>query len=225
MKKQINQKTKNKPRMDRVPNDTSGAALNNSIARVNGTQPLKFNLGDEFKFKDTPIGISASTVGNVVDLTSIAQGVGVSAREGDAIELVELLLNFNLVTQNADIFTTTRVIIFQWIPNDATVAPALGNVMQNSASTTPFYNWQGAEEYRILHDETFYLSGTTTAPTNSGLQGRTGQVISLAPAKKRVLFTAGAATGSCKLFMLIWSDSLVAPFPSYIGTTRLKYRD
>ena len=199
--------------------------MNSTLTYYNGYQPQRGVVGGESKFFDLTVNTSPSTTGSISRLSGVPQGVGATQREGDALSLTHVILNYKLVTQNSDIFTTTRLIVFQWKINDNLAVPTLGSILQGASSTTNMYNWQDSANYIVMWDKTFFQSGITTAPTDSGLQGETGCVIPITTIRRKITFNAGATSGTNHLYLLTLSDSIIAPFPTLEAQFRIVYLD
>jgi len=168
--------------------------------------------------------LSATSTGSVSKLTSVVQGVGVRQREGDALEIESMVFNYDLDAINADIFTTTRLIIFQWIPSDSLVVPTITNVLQ-SASTLSMYNWEQSRNYRILLDKTWSQVGITAAPCDSGFQAETGVVVPVEKGFRKITFQPAVTTSANAIYALLVSNSLIAPFPNFNAQFRMVFKD
>jgi len=215
-----NMKNKVQREFPSPPTNVVHPAANLVITHFNGYQPQRSRVGEELKLFDSTQALTPSTTGNISKISSIPQGVGVRQREGDSLEIKSLTINLEISLQNADIFCTTRIIFFQWKTNDNLLAPTVAQILE-SVATTSMYNWANSGDYLILDDFTIYQSGTAAAPCDSGLQGFTGRVIPLAPAKRKLTYNAGATTGINQLYILTLSTSIIAPFPILTIQTRL----
>jgi len=111
--------------------------------------------------------------------------------------------------------------LFQWHPNSGLVAPTVGSILQ-TASMLSMYDWQNSNQFIILYDVVHSFAGTDSAPTASTNQLFFGR-IGIGQAVKRSMFTTAAATGSEQFYLLLISDSLLAPSPNLSGNTRVTY--
>jgi hypothetical protein len=221
-KKQNQNRRTNQPTF---PTANMHPSSNFSVTHYNGYQPLRQPVGEELKFLDLPLqSFSVSSIGNIIDLTPVTQGIGVSQRIGDSLKMQSLTLNYSSIMLNSDLNTTTRIIIFQWVNNSGLSFPAPINLLQN-VDVYGFYNWEASPLFRILDDFTVFQTGLATAPTDSGNQGQIGRTISLSAAHRMIKFTAGITSGADKIFMFALSDSLVAPFPLFNFRSRFVYYD
>jgi len=206
------------------PSCKSTPSSNTSQAHSNGFQPQNVGFKSELKYFDVTLPLSPSTSGSANKISTIAQGVGVTQREGDAVQLQSVTLNYDLSTQNADVFTATRIIVAQWLVDDSLAAPTMSSILQ-SLNTTSMYNWQESANFRVLWDKTFYQNGIAASPCDSGYVGETGVVIPLARAKRKIQYRAGATTGTNNLYVFTLSNSIIAPFPVLVMQFRDEYLD
>jgi len=196
--------------------------INVEDIKSNGAQRPLGRGKPQVKFQDVNYAVSAISIGTVLaGICNIPQGITVNQRTGDTVFWKELYVNYELATQNADIYNTSRVIIFQWHPNSALTVPVVTDILQ-VASVQSMYDWQYSNLFTILHDKVYFQSGTASNPTASGNVGYFGP-ISLKKAVKRAEFANGAAQGSQQFYILLISDSSVAPFPTFSATTRITY--
>lgn len=177
------------------------------------------------KFTDMNGTLSVTSVGTITPLTgNITVGSGVRQRTGDTVRLLRAYLNFTIEAINADVFSSTRIIIFQWVPSTTLTGPPLVAEILQSALINAMYNFQLSSQYRILYDTVFSQAGITAAPASSGNQNYFGPV-SVASALKQLEFEEGVVTGTNQLFMLSISDSLIAPFPIQTWLSRVIYTE
>jgi len=164
-------------------------------------------------------------VGTITALSgNITGGSGVRQRTGDTIKLLRAYINYQIESINADVFTTARILIFQWIPSTTLTGPPLVAEILQSASNLAMHNFQLSQQYRVLYDVQHSFAGTTGAPTSAGNQGY-GGLIDVSKALKMLEFEEAAVTGTNQLFMLTISDSLVAPYPNFNFISRVIYTE
>lgn len=177
------------------------------------------------KFFDVTVVTTLTSTGAVSALTgNITSGAGVRQRTGDTVKALRMYVNYDLEAINADIFTVSRLIFFQWIPNTTiSGAPAITSILQ-SANVNAMYNFQNANQYRILADNVHLQAGIAAAPTASGYQGYYGK-IPIASAIKNLEFSEGVVTGSNQIFVALVSNSLIAPFPNLNLISRFIYTE
>jgi hypothetical protein len=180
----------------------------------------------ELKFFD--VSSSAFTVGSGATLSllsGIPQGVAQSQRVGDQVELVSLEITYEVVQANTDIYSNTRVLIFQWFPNTILSVPALASILYNTAAIGPYsqYNWQLRDQYHVIYDKLMSQAGLSTAvasTTNMSILHHR-----LTNFRKTVKFSPAVTAASNNLFFLFMSDSSIAPFPVGSFAARLLFRD
>lgn len=194
-----------------------------------GIVPIPLNIGHQpknlkmtTKYSDVVVsGTTITSAGTVTPLTNIAQGVTVNQRVGDSALLEALFLNFDVNVANSDVFTTSRILVFQWLVNTALHVPVIADILQ-TASTLSMVNFNTSNQYIVLLDELIFQSGLATAPTATSLVGRS-HAISVSSAKKRLEWNAAVTTGSNQIFILYISDSAIAPFPGLNYTSRVLF--
>lgn len=210
-----------------MPNRKNICAIGN-VMRVhgNGHQPKQRVNEPALKYVDTfGSNINVMATGTVLPgLDQIAQGSGVSQRVGNRIYHERLFLNYNIVQVNTDIVSQSRLIIFQFFPNSSFLTPVVLDILETANDVQSMYNFEFSNQYRIIYDQIHFQSGTATNPTASSNVGFYGEV-DITSTIKALEFTGASALGSHQFYMLIISDSLVAPFPQLDYTTRLLYRE
>jgi len=202
------------------------AVLNSMRIYGNGHQPRQRTTIPAFKFVDTfNSNINIMATGTILPgIVQISQGAGVSQRTGNRIYIEKAYFNYNITQINSDITVQSRVIVFQWVPNSSIVMPVVLDILETANDCQSMYNWEFSNQYKIIYDQIFFQSGTATNPTLSSNVGYYGE-IDITRAIKTLEFTGASALGSQQFYILLISDSLVAPFPLYDSTFRLVYRD
>jgi len=180
-------------------------------------------VGFDSNFYETLIGPSNVPVsGSVTDLCLIPQGISREERIFDFVYLKKVQLRYNLVTQNADIFNSARVAFIMWKPNSV---PNYASFYQNGSTTVyPFYQFDNAQEYKVMYDKIHSMSGTATNPTPSGNVIRT--LIATFRGKGLPLkFVAGTTAGTNHIYLVMSGDSALTPFPQIIVNVRLIFKN
>jgi len=192
----------------------------------NGQQPGRSRDAPALKYVDTfGSNIPIMATGTILPgFVSVSQGVGVSQRTGNAIRVTNLILNYNIAQINSDIISQNRVIVFQFRPSSSLVMPIVADVLETVNDVQSMYNWELSNQYVICYDQVFFQSGTATVPTTSSNCGRYGE-INITAAKKTLEFTGASALGSYQFYLLVISDSLIAPFAVMDYTSRLVYEN
>lgn len=205
------------------PNVRQPAGVNSAIVSdVRGQQVGRRGFRG-CNFWETASGpLSVPVAGEVGDLCLIPQGVTREERIADFVKFKALQVNYSISSQNADVYNSVRFVIFQWNPNSV---PTFVSVFQNNSSTVyPFYQWDNAQEYRILYDRVYSLSGTATAPTQSG-NVHSFFTIPFRRGGLNSRFVAGTTAGTNHLYYAVIGDSAATPFPQLLITTRLIYKN
>jgi len=198
--------------------------VNSIIVKKNGKQKQAKRGNPMSKFVDIGQSFSPSNIGSILSgLCPITQGTSASQRTGDTVYWQNLLINYSVSTQNADIFNLARIIIFQWHPNSALVVPIVTDILQTT-NIYSMYDWQFANQSTIIYDRVHMLSGVAASPCDSGLQGFYGSV-HLADSVRKAEFSAGSALGSEQFYILLISDSVIIPFPFFNIQTRVIFSD
>jgi len=176
------------------------------------------------KFFDVNVSAqNQSSGGNVGSLSLVPQGVTQSTRVADSLLALRFQLRWTQSTQNADVYNNLRVIIFIWKPSTALSAPVLASILPDTASVgyQSQLNWPLRDQYRILMDRTFSMSGTFTAPTVSGNWFWSFSC----KLRHRMEFNTGATTGTNQVWICSISDSAAVPFPVATYSSRLIFED
>jgi hypothetical protein len=197
--------------------------FNRQMVLKNGYQPLAQRGKAAVKYFDTSNSATVLSSGLIIDVTLIPQGIAVTNRIGDTCFLNKFLLNYSVSAENSDINSSFRLIVFQWHPNLNLLAPVVTDVLQ-TISINSFYDWQYSNQFTILYDAVHWMAGLATAPTASGNQGYFGE-IDIRKARKRVEFAPGSSNGSELLYILVISDSTIAPGPNLLIYTRTLFTD
>jgi hypothetical protein len=166
----------------------------------------------------------AITSGTILPgMCNITQGSTVSQRIGDTVFWKNAYINYTVDAINADVFSTFRIIIFQWHPNSSLIMPVVTDILQ-TASMYSMYDWQYSNQYTILYDKVHCLTGIVGAPCDAGNQAFFGE-INLKKAVKRADFASGTPLGSEEFYIMIITDSVLAPGPNFNAVTRVVYSE
>jgi hypothetical protein len=193
----------------------------NRVMKVSIRNQLAFKQLKYFDYYNT---VSSTITIGYDPITSIPQGATQGERVGDMIFLDHTDYTIHYTTANADIFNIARVIVFQWNPPSGSLAPGTTSILEdpNTFGVHSPYNYEGRQDYRILYDRSFALSGVASAPTiNSNIIVRG----SINNNYRRVVFNSGTISGTHKTYFLHLSDSSVAPNPALIIQFRTFYYD
>lgn len=184
-------------------------------AELKKTEEIKYNQQNH-QFQ----GISDA--GTVYDITPVNQGTGDTQRIGDEIKVNAIQIRFQAIA--GDTTNYLRIIVFQWIPNDAAV-PAIGNILNSQGGSVPyitaFYNNDTlGNNYIVLCDKVYSLS-----QNGSNYAIQRNMYCPMKYAKKKVQFDAATTQGQQKFYVLAVSDSTASPHLSFAFISRMTYTD
>ncbi|AXH74390.1 MAG: capsid protein [Cressdnaviricota sp.] len=166
-----------------------------------------------------------SSTGTVQDLSAIAVGDAVNNREGDRITLKSIIFRFGLIA--ADTTNFVRVMLVQWLQNDAATAPTIAGIYNSTftaqpyATFAPFNKSAAGYQWVPLYDKTFALSLNGNACSK--------HIAKITPrhfkkkAKAMIQYNAGATTGVGKIYVILISDSGVAADPTITGVMQIRF--
>jgi len=210
---------KNKGKVQKKIKTKTFHIVGNAIHVLGNGQQLP---GKVMNFIDTAIvGQNCVSTGTVTTIFTVTQGVTVNQRIGDTAILDRMWLNYQIDAINTDVFSTARLIVFQWLANSAIATPTVAQVLQ-TATIQAFYNYQFSNQYVIVYDVVHSLSGIVGAPTESGNQGWFGELGTHRCARK-IEWNPAAVNGSRQFYVLFIGDSLIAPFPIINLNTRIMF--
>jgi hypothetical protein len=172
----------------------------------------------ETETKWWPLAMGGATVdysGNLYGLTEVPQGDADTQRDGDSINLDVLDIAYHVLLGDAT--NALRIIVFRWkelgsTPTAANIWTALGN--DYTPYTVPVHDYE--QTFTILHDELKFVD--TYNPQNGGK-------IHLQLGGSKIQYAASGVSGSGKIFLYIVSDSAAATHPTFLGYSRLEFRD
>lgn len=179
----------------------------------------------EIKFVDeiTTL-VNVPVAGQLFGMLNIAQGIGINQRIGDQITLEKIEVNLNVTAANSDIYSHTRVIFFQWHPNQALLLPTVAMILETPTQTfQSFYNFEYRNQFSVLIDHTFSLTGTAGAPTDKS--DNIWVARNLPIHHRKVEFAVGATTSSQCVYLLFIGDSAAVPFPLLQMVARVYFSD
>lgn len=187
----------------------------------------QINKISELKFKDTSdaadrLSYDSPTI-NLVDMP--AQGDGQSSRDGDSIWLKNYLLRLRVLrpAQASAVSATYRVMVVQWLEDNATATPTLADILQDATTDelcliSP-YKVDEKKKFRVIFDV------TGTVKDDSGPVRHYSKF--LKPAKRKMQFNAAAVTGVGNFYLIGISSETNASGngPLLYSYHRLRYLD
>jgi len=179
------------------------------------------------KYLDTALlnQTATSTVG-FLNLSLVPQGFQDGQRVADTIITFRLDIRFYAYVNQADTDFTdyVRTSFFLWKPNTAVYPPVAVSIFQNTTTFTVLspFSFETRDNYSILRDCTYTLSGYVGVPTSASIVNYTD---SISLENHRIAYGVGVTAGTGHLFFADYSDSLTTPHPLYSIVTRLWYYD
>lgn len=173
-----------------------------------------------------PVTGSFGWNGTITDVSAVAQGGTAINRDGDKLTIKSLIYRYGVF--GADVYNFCRIVIIQWLQNDAATAPTVAGVLNATytgslnAPFSPFNKSNAGYQFVVLYDKTHSVS--TVSNYNKG-----GFVAKITPKKlkgkalKNIQYNAGATTGVGKFYILWISDSGVASDPGVQGVSQLRF--
>lgn len=158
------------------------------------------------------------------DISLLAQGVTSTTRVGDQVRPLLMKCRY-LFDQQTTAQGETRVIIFQWRPDNA-VAPTVGDILDagpgGGASVFSHINFDNRHLFKILKDYSFCSNPSIANPNNLHV---VNWDINLSKIPK-INYDIGANTGDHHIYQLILSSAtLGATGPLVTFDCRIFYKD
>lgn len=196
-------------------------------AYINKTATAKVENHAEVKnlaLKIANTSISA-TNGLIVDLTNIAQGDEDGQRIGLDImpEMLTLRWEYIVATVGSDITNLVRITVFKFIENDSISLPTLATIFHDTVNERPLSPFDFVNNntiVKILYDRIMTLN-------DSSFTNRYG-TIKLGRTRlrgKRITYNNTLLTGEGKIYIVLWSDSLAVPHPTFKMFGHFQYTD
>ena len=152
-------------------------------------------------------------------------GVGNAAYEREGLKITPTYLQFRYRVAGADSFNYLRVILIQYLEDDAVAAPTLIDVLQN---TTPNgflqpYRRSAGNRVRLLYDKTHnMISGTNNYHQVRFVRMPLQKKLKI----KQLIYNAGTSTAATgNIYLLAISDSQVSTHPTISYVSKMSYRD
>lgn len=173
---------------------------------------------EEIKFAEVNASYTVSTTIGLYNLANTTQGADGGSHLGDECVLHWLRFSFNMGVADVDNFI--RMIIFVWKPNMSYVAPSASSILKVTtaltALTSPLQD-DGADQFRILHDQVYTLS------TTSGLSNRAAVIRKKFRLKQDYL--TGSSNCSNNIYVLLVSDSAAVTDPYVRYSSQIGFSD
>jgi hypothetical protein len=140
-----------------------------------------------------------------------SQGLAANQRLADNVNYVRHEVKFTLTTANVDIFNRVRLVLFIFRENDAFISPTTQSVLSDptlQGVLSPL-SYEHRNQYTLLYDELFNLTGTASAPTINSQINRNFTI----RRKSTAQMDYGTTAGIGNIYLGYLSDSALAPFP------------
>lgn len=167
----------------------------------------------EFKYWDVTSNLSPSTTGAVIHLNAIAQGDGVSNRDGVEVKNKSLELKWSAEQHASATTTIVRFLVVIDVDPNATT-PSIGQIIDGT-NILSFRNLDYRKKFVILKDWTIHLGDKTTM---------SGQWYKKLNMQSIWSSTAGNTIQSNGLYLVHLSNE-ATNYPTLDVRTRIRYLD
>lgn len=177
---------------------------------LRGVQELKIHIVQS--------SASVDYNGTIVHLSAVPQGDADIARDGDRIYAA--LLSFRWYATVADTSNLLRVILFQWIPDNASISPTVANVLQTVGTTNSPISYKSIDfvkDIKIMYDWTVKVDTYHLVKLPKPVMIKRFH-------DKQIQFT-GALTCTNGLYALFISDSAAVTHPTVNYYSTLRFTD
>jgi len=114
--------------------------------------------------------VTMTDAGAITNLAQIGQGATVNQRVGQQIMAKRLKLRYSIYT-NSSANQLARVLVVQWKKQVSDTSPTTAQLLENTGATQGAlsdyaFSSEFKENFRVLHDKTYALSGTSNGAPN-----------------------------------------------------------
>jgi glycosidase len=174
------------------------------------------NLIEWKYFYNYTTSTNTSFSGSLYPLTDVPQGSADSNRQGDAISLKHLEVNYGIYA--ATQANAVRVIIFEWKPQVSS-GPGLSNILSLTGSAIVPFSTYTIDQHQIL--SILYDATHSVSPTEPLRLGCFKHEFF----NRSIQFSSATTTGTSKLFMYVLSDDGVTPYPTHSFVSKIVFTD
>lgn len=161
----------------------------------------------------------------ITKLSSVIPNPGINTREGSRIQPISLSVNF--IHATAAVYNYSRVIIFQWKPDDNIEVPTQAKILEHPSSaysiTSPYVNeYVKRKKFKVLKDK-MCLNQTNTTTGVSHYKFNITKFNN-----KFINYNNGTddVTGKNNIYMLSFSNTAIATNgPTISGHIDLRWKD
>jgi len=137
-------------------------AMEIATKAAKGVWYLKGLVNSEMMHVQGDSSTTCSNTGTIVHLTPIAQNDTSSGRTGNSVFIRNILTRFWFLKNDANDFTSCRVIFFVDTQQVGDTAPTVANVLESTSTLSPL-NTANAGRFKVLKNYEFLLD--TTRPS------------------------------------------------------------
>ena len=181
---------------------------------------IKANI--ETKYLSTSEALTVDYNGVIRKLSGTIQGGADYQRVGDQITCRSITVRF-APTNTADTFNICRMILFRWTQDDNVTSPYASSILDSTGYTTAplsgwFFDAMRAKKFKVLYDKSFDTNADLSVASNFPRKVH----IKL---NSKVNYFNATANGTGNIYMLLISDSSIAPHPIINYASQLFYVD
>lgn len=158
----------------------------------------------------------------ITDVSTIGQGTADGSRVGDDVLAKYFAMRYRVVanTSGTNEDQSYRIILFQWFPNSADVAPVVADILETPTQTQSFYFRNRSNQFKVLYDN----QGLVARNVGSSDHMMHFDVTIPGKALRKIQYNDSNLTGSNHLYLLMFSNE-VTNAPRALWTSRLGYID
>jgi hypothetical protein len=220
-------KTSAKSRSRRRPKRGKGATQSGKSLKRIIDKEIDRQIQSKYIDAITSSPTAVTTSGVIGALFNVTQGDQEGQRIGDAVKVLTLTIGtLEAYAFNSDVVSHMRMIIFQWLPNIADVAPTIADILETPSTNSCFslLNVEHSPEYAILFDHLFTFVGTATVPTDRSDHVLKNKRVRRPP--KSIVYEATSSSGSSgSVCLMLISDSAASPNPAINYAFRVWFKD
>lgn len=190
-----------------------------------GLNEIRKLINIEEKYFDTDTSMTATNTGNLLCLSQVAQGVGLSDRIGNSIKVQRLSITGRVAILSSNTtYSVCRVAIVRDMEGQGTapVATDIFETLGTSSAPRQHYDYLNRKRFAVLYDELF-----TLFPYSTG-QGSAAVFRYDVPLNKHVLYrgatAAAASNGEGSIYIVFVSDEATTG-PSCNAVARIVFTD
>lgn len=159
----------------------------------------------EAKYQTSTLDNTTMAVtGTITKVMTVAQGDTDSTRDGDELKIKRITIRGSVNVNNTAVYNRTRLIIFQWKPDDTSLVPTVAMILNGTGNVTEIVegitNHDRSNQFNILFDKTMNVNYYGVPQFHIRKTLKKFNTIQK--------FTAGASTGSGQIYALYAGDQV-----------------